>query len=435
MFPSIKKLIKKHPLKTLVLLGLLIRLALLFLDFSFDVNSYIAWAKEAIKFGLPGFYEKASVERYGSVFPNYPPFSIFLFIIFYQLYQLVFFVAWKINLAIPFFPSKIIYFLETRAALAGFMKLAPVFFDIGLALLIYQFAKKIIKQKTSRLPLFVAAAILFNPGFFYNSGYMGQIESIPLFFLLASFYVVFFAHSPFWSLPLFTLALLSKQTVVIFFPLVILLIIKKRSWPVFWKSALLSLIIFWLSFLFFYKQGNLFFFPIKIYLTKILFAPGLPFASNHAYNFWALVTRWRNIRDTTPFLFFNYQLWGYILAGCWLLVVGYWLIKKRSSTINVLNVAALLALTVFLFLTKIHERHLQQALPFLLLAGLRDKKFLIGFFYFSLVYFINIYHNWPVPKIVTLEYLIKLPAVVNVFIIASLIFYLFLIKDYLSSKS
>jgi len=104
-------------------------------------------------------------------------------------------------------------------------------------------------------------------------------------------------------------------------------------------------------------------------------------------------------------------------------------------TINVLNAIALLALTVFLFFTKIHERHLQQALPFLLLAGLKDKKFLVGFFYFSLVYFINIYHNWPVPKIVILEYLIKLPVVINVFITASLIFYLFLIKDYLSSKS
>ena len=401
----------------------MIRLVLLFLDFSFDVNSYIAWAKEAIKFGSPGFYERTSLERYGSVFPNYPPLSIFLFIIFYQLYQLVFFVAWKINLILPLFPSKIISFLETRAALAGFLKLAPIFFDLGLSLLICQFAKKIIKNRTGRLPLFVGAAILFNPGFFYNSGYMGQIESIPLFFILASFYTLLFARSSFWALPLFTLALLSKQTAIIFLPLIILVMVKKQSLNVLWKSALLSFIIFWLSFLPFFKQGSLLLFPFKIYLTKILLAPGLPFASNHAYNFWALVTGWQNIKDTTPFLFFSYQFWGYILSGCLLLIIGYWLIKKQWLTINVLTATALLALTVFLFLTKIHDRHLQQALPFLLLAGLKDKKFLIGFFYFSLVYFINIYHNWPVPKIIFIEYLIKLPAVVNVFIIVSLIFY------------
>jgi len=381
VFNKIKKIIRKHPLKTLILLGFLVRLTVLFLDFSFDINSYIAWANEAVKFGLQGFYERASVERYGSTFPNYPPFPIFLFIIFHQFYKLVFFVAWKINLAIPLFPSNIVSFLETRAALAGFMKLSSVFFDMSLSFLIYQFAKKIIKNKNSHLPLIACAAIILNPGFFYNSGYLGQIESIPLFFILASFYTLFFAQSSFWTLPLFTIALLSKQTSVIFLPLIILVMIKKQPLAVFWKSAFLSLIIFWLFFLPFFKQGSLLIFPFKIYLSKILFVSGLPFASNGAYNFWALVTNWQNIKDITPFLFFTYQVWGYLLVGGWSLVIIFLLTKKRFKNMAILEATALIALTVFLFLTKIHERHLQQALPFLLLAGLKNKKFFSCLFY------------------------------------------------------
>ena len=419
-----------------ILLAVVLRFSLIFLDFSFDINSYIAWAKEAIKYGLPGFYERPSLERYSSVFPNYPPLSIFLFIIFHSLHQFVFKIAWQINLWLPLFPSKLILFLESRQALAGFMKLPGVAFDIGLALLIYQFIKKL-KVRTGFISALVGAnLILFNPGFFYNSSYLGQIESIPLFFLIASFYVLFFCRSIFWSLPLFTLAILSKQTAVIFFPVIIFIFVKKGPWRSLIKGTFLSLAIFLLSFVFFYQRGSPLLFPFKTYLEKILLAPGLPFASNHAYNFWALITSWQNIKDTTKFLFFNYQTWGYLIGGL-LLLIGYlssialekedWLFNKKLSAGNILKVAAFLALTVFLFFTKIHERHLQQALPFLLLAGLKDKKFLRGFYYFSFVYFINIYHNWPVPKIVLFEYLVKLPLVVNGFIIFSLIIYFYLL--------
>ena len=428
-------MIKKYPLVTFVVLGLLIRLVVLFFDFSFDVNSYISWAKEAVKFGLPGFYERAQVERYGSISPNYPPFSIFLFIIFHQLYQLVFFIVWKINLAVSFFPSNIVSFLETRAALAGFMKLPSVFFDIGIVILIYQFVKKIIKNKVLPLSLFAAAAILFNPGFFYNSGYLGQIESIPLFFILASFYILFFTRHTFWSIPLFTLAVLSKQTAIVFFPLILLVNLKKQPRIIFLKSVLFSLIIFWVFFLPFYISGNLFFFPFRIYQSKILFASGLPFVSNNAFNFWFLITHFQNIKDTIPFLFFNYQLWGFFLVGFWLLIIMYSLIKKKFQISVFLKAMALTALTIFLFLTKIHDRHLQQALPFLLLAGLRSKKFLFGFFWFSFVYFINIYYNWPVPKIEFFYYLIKQPIIIYFLILTSLIFFIILTKDYLFSKS
>lgn len=267
---------KPSRLTQIIILGLTLRLILLFLDFGFDVNNHIVWAKEAIKYGLPGFYERAQVERFTTTYPNYSPLAIFLFIIAYGLYQFVFKATWRVNLWLPLFPSKLVIFLEKRQALAGFMKLPAVFFDLALVVLIYRWIRMKKDKNNIFGPLAAVSFILFNPGFFYNSSYFGQIESIPLFFILLSLYLLFFS--------------------------------------------------------------------------------------------------------------------------------------------------------------KMHERHLQQALPFLLVVGLKDKKFLKAFFYFSLVYFINIYHNWPVPKIIFLENFVNSPMVVNGVIIVSLIVYSWLVANYYADK-
>ena len=435
MFQKIKKSIINNPLKTLIIGGLLLRLSLLFLDFSFDVNSYLAWAKEALKFGLPGFYERASQERYGAIFPNYPPLAIFLFILFFQLYQLVFSVAWKINLALPLFPSKVVSFLATRIAMAGFLKIPAVFFDLATVILIFKFVQKI-KGKTFFSPLSAAALLLFNPGFFYNSSYLGQIEIIPIFFILLAFYLFFSDKNSFWPLPFLTLALLSKQTAIIFLPLLVFCYLKKRNWSAFFPGFFLSLFLFYLFFLpFLPPKANFFFSPFKLYYQRILLVSGLPFTSNGAYNFWFLLAGGQNRGANLPFFFFSYQLWASFLVSFLLILIFLKLVKKPLTLTSLLPSGALLALTFFLFFTKMHDRHLQSALPFLLLAGLKNKKFFNGFFYFSFIYIVNIYHNWPVPKIVFLESLVRFPLFVNFFIILSLVFYFSLLKNYLFSKS
>ena len=49
-----------------------------------------------------------------------------------------------------------------------------------------------------------------------------------------------------------------------------------------------------------------------------------------------------------------------------------------------------------------HERHLEGALPFMLLAGVKNRTVLIIFMAVSIIHFVNLYHNWWFPRITLL---------------------------------
>lgn len=73
------KFVGKHKLAFLFLLGLLVRLLLIFYDYSWDVNNHMVWAKDLLNRGSSGFYETQSSNVFAYLFPNYPPFAIFIF--------------------------------------------------------------------------------------------------------------------------------------------------------------------------------------------------------------------------------------------------------------------------------------------------------------------------------------------------------------------
>src|SRR3990167_5226026 len=184
---------KKHPLLILFSLGLILRLCLIFLDFSFDVNSFITWGRDAFVLGFRGFYERPSSAVFANVYPNYPPLAVYLFYL-----SLVLFVR-------KLFPKKKSY------------------------------------------SMLAASLVLFNPAFFYNSAYWGQTEAISIFFLLLSFYFLLFSKKAVVVTILFTLALLSKQSAIVFVPVFLLLYFLKFKMNVV-KGVLISLIIFCISF-------------------------------------------------------------------------------------------------------------------------------------------------------------------------------------------
>ena len=103
--------------------GLAIRLALLFLDFSFDVNNHIVWGMDAVNHGLRGFYETRSSETFAVLYPNYPPAAIYLFAAVWELYSGLHAFLWWLNTSISFFPSRLMYFSDTRIFIAGLFKL------------------------------------------------------------------------------------------------------------------------------------------------------------------------------------------------------------------------------------------------------------------------------------------------------------------------
>ena len=431
------KEVKKHPLFWLIISGLLLRLTLLFIDYSWDVNNHIAWAKDLHNRGFQGFYETQSSEVYATLYPNYPPLSLFIFYLVYPLQSFIYSIAWWLNLAIPLFPSKLIFFIKDRAFLAGLMKLPAIFTDLAIAWLSYLIAKKIL-LKNKRVQMLIPSLILFNPAFFFNSGLWGQIDSIPIFFALGSFYLLLFTRRFIASGIFMTFALLVKPTALIYLPIYIALLFMKFGLKNFLKTFIAVNLIFWFAFLPFYKSGNnLLSFPYNIYLEKILSTQSLPYVTNGAFNFWVLVTWFNGIKDTSTFILgLSYRVWGYLIVGIFTLFI---LIcskqRSRLSRDDVFYSIFLLAFAAFLFLTKMHERYSLLPLAFLLIAAIKKQKLLKWFSILSLVSFLNHYHSWPVPKIEILVKVIFNPLVVVILSLLNVILFLYLLSKHMSFRT
>ena len=446
------KLVKKYPLLILFILGFLLRFSLLFLDYSWDIHNHIVWAKDLWQRGFAGFYEKQSSEVYATLYPNYLPLSLLLFYLSYPLQAFVFKIAWWLNLAIPLFPSKLIFFIQSRTFLAAMMKLPAVLSDLGVAWLCYLIAKKIL-PKNKKLHLLIPSFILFNPAFFYNSALWGQIDVIPIFFVLFSFCLLLFSKRYLLSGLIFTLALLVKPTAFVYLPFYIIFFIYKYSLINFFKTFLIANFIFLISFFPYLKNLTNLLLPYSIYSEKILAAQSLPYVTNGAFNFWVLVKGFAGIKDTAPFIFgISYRLWGYFITGFFTVLIlkifirhsgesrynrddSRIVVKKlrfRTSRNDISQsffyATFLIAFAAFLFLTKMHERYSMLPLPFLLLASLKNKKLIKWFIILSLMSLLNLYHSWPVPRLEFLTDILYLPFITTGLSSVNVFLFLYLFK-------
>src|SRR3989344_652357 len=424
---------KKRFLVLLFISGLILRLSLLFYDYSWDLNNHIAWAKDLHNRGFGGFYETQSSEVYASLFPNFPPLSSFIFYILYSIHSLLEKVAWEINLAVPLFPSKLVFFIQSRTFLAALMKLPAVFADLGIAWIIYLFSKKLSKnQVTNKL---ITSLVLFNPAFFFLSSLWGQIDSLPIFFALISIYLLLFTEKYIAGDLLFVLGILVKPTALVYLPIYLISFLQKYKLIKFIKAVLLGSLIFYLSFIPFLSNLKNPFLPFTIFTEKIMAAQSLPFVTNGAFNFWVLIKGFTGIKDTAPFLLgISYRLWGYFITGFFILLT----LKSFLKTKNQFFYSVfLIAFAVFLFLTKMHERYSLLPLPFILLASLKNspkgrsissrKNLLKWFVVLSLISFLNLYHSWPVPKLGFITDLLYYPAITSGLSLFNVVIFFYLI--------
>ncbi len=350
----------------LFLAGLVLRIFLSLQIYSGDVNNHISWGQDILKNGPVGIYQREFMSRYGTLTPTYPPISLLLFTLSQGMFDNVAHTAWNLNLKYPIFPSQIIWWLQDQDTQPAFHKVWAIAADIGIAWLVYTATKK----------RWLAALVLFNPAFFYNSASWGQIESVPVFFLIAAF----LTRRPFLSAISFTLALLTKQSSIIFIPVYAIFFYRRFGISQSVKSAIVGLIIFWLAFLPFAAP------PLATYWNKIQTGSGSDYVVDHAFNFWAVTVGLGKIPDA------NYRVWGYLLFGACLLFI---LFRKSLS---VFPAATLTTMSAFFLLTRMHERYLLPALAFMVFWIYRDKRILPAFIYLSVFHWLNLYHNWWYPR-------------------------------------
>ncbi len=423
--------IRKHLLLILFLLGLLLRLSLIFVDYAFDVNNHIVWAKDLIERGFSGFYEKQSSEVYGTLRPNYPPLSLFIFYIFYPLQKIVHSVVWFLNLNIPIFPSNLIFFIEKKLFLAGMFKLPAIFSDLGIAYLVYLIAKNPPAgglPKNKKLHLIASSLVLFNPAFIFNSALWGQIDAIPIFFVLLAVYWLYYKKNYILSGIWFMVALLIKPTALVFLPLFMVLFYQKFGLRKSLIALAINNLVFWLSFFPFYKVGNLLLYPYMTYFYGILQTQSLPYVTNGAFNFWVLITGFAGIPDT------SYRIWGYLITGIFFILILINYLKSKEQLPAFFSAVFLGAFASFLFLTKMHERYTLLLLPFLLLATIADKKLLKWFVLLSGVSFLNHYHSWPVPKIEAFLTVLRSPIIYTFISLFNLLLFFYLLYRFYKER-
>ncbi len=371
----------------LILLALAVRISICFFQYSGDVKNHIVWADSVISQGTYGLYLR-HFAGFNDV--NYPPVSIMFFSVSRVFYQAVgSFIHWQ-NFHAKFLPSVSVPFIESENAAAGFMKFPSILADVFIGLLIFLIAKK--NHQSNPLPL--ASLYWFNPAVIYVSSVWGQIESIPLLFLISSFYLLSRkkSHDYWLSHFCFVLAVLSKQTALWLLPVYLVIWWRQGSVQKLFKGLLLQFLAFFIIYSPFTPPPN----AISSFVVTL--AGSSTLISDQAYNLWYLLYAGQRLNDSIRLLGLSVRLWSVIFLVFSYLFIVYKLIKKFSISLAA-NSLFWLSLAAFFLQTRIHERHLAPALLFVLLTNFQPKTKITLFLFLSVYHLANLYTGLRLPFI------------------------------------
>ncbi len=361
----------------LLVLALSLRLGLAYFQFSGDVKNHLVWAHSLLESGPAGFYDRHFP---GFNDANYPPIAIYLFGFSIFLYQIVFSFFSYLNVHLGVFPSFLVPLFATENMQTAFLKLPAILADIGIGYLIF----KITKNK-----LF-AILYLFNPAVFYVSAVWGQIESLPIFFLILSYSLL--PRRYYLSHLAFILAVLSKQTALWLLPIFLIIWWKQGSLKLLLQGLTLQAVFFFALYLPFALPPA----AIASYLATLSGSSTL--IADKAGNLWYWLFAGARVEDSLPFLGLTIRLWSLVLLTLSFLFICFrlWRRYSREAAANSLFWFSLVA---FFLQTRVHDRHLAPALPFLLLTSYAPKPKLVFYIALSVYHMINLYLALGLPLI------------------------------------
>ncbi len=346
-----------------------------------DQGTFIAWGQSLVEGGFKNFYN-----GWSDYLPGY----------LYVLWLLA-----KINLVFPNFQTLI-------------FKLPAIIADIGTGYLIYKILNK--DKSTNKWGVIGAILYIFNPAVFSNSSLWGQVDSLTSMFTLFSVYI--FPTSYILSAISLSVGTLIKPQAAFILPAILyLFLVHKRKVIELLNYGIIGLSVFVLGFLPFSNQSNLFLFI----LNRLSVSSGqYQYGSVNAFTFWGLFGFWKP--DTNTFII------GIILCILIaILIFAIVLIKKPKNGEYVMQTVLLLG--SFLFLTRIHERHLLPTLAPLLVICFTNPFLFITYFGLSFTYLANLYYAfvWITENFKSIfgKFLINFFILINIFSFAAIFVSLF----------
>lgn len=321
-----------------------------------DTMWYRQWAL-SLPDGLFDVYARAD-----AIDLDYPPVYLFFLYILGQIYRLV--------------------GADCHAYLQMFlMKLWPILGDILCGLALYA----IFRKSSPKAGVVAAGLWLFNPVTIFNSSFWGQTDQIMCLALLVSFIALDRGH-PILAAVLFAIAGMTKFQCLFFTPVFLIELFVRYRVSVFIKSigaAAGTVAAVFLPFMIGAQNPWLFF---DVYLKG---QGRYPHCTLNAFNIYGIFgLNW--VEDATSVLggISLYTLSMLLVVVLILGVIAIYLFARRRS---VWVISFWFMNTLFLFMTRMHERYQFVVLIFLLMAAIlhRSRGFFYSFLGMSVMVLIN----------------------------------------------
>lgn len=355
-----------------ILIGLSLRLALATVEgYSYDTSCWQSWAETGTIKGLTRVYEQ-QINPLAST-PDYlPPYLTILT-------GLGHLQSWMAGGSAGL----------REASFVILLKMPGIIADLVLAILLFYFVQK--KSPAWAKKIFLLA--IFHPILLLISSVWGQIDSLPVIFLVLMLWALEKKNTPlgtFW----FTIACLFKLQSIALFPLLAMAWWPQKSWKLLGQIiTIVSSTVIALN-LPFLISGQL---PTLIYNT-VSSVGRYPFVSMNAWNLWWLIPQ-HNTLDTATINGIQFLAIGFLL---YILIVI--LLLKKAKPFNswprLWGTSALLSLAFFLFPTEMHERYFFPFIIFALPLISQNRAWFKLYFLLSVTLFLNLlwvlyYQNSP----------------------------------------
>lgn len=310
-----------------------------------DHGTFIAWSNSLQNDGLSDFYN-----GWSDYLPGY-------------LYVLWFLA--KLNIFVDF--QTILY------------KLPAIISDLLTGYLIYKIAKNQF-LKTNNQSILYFLAYVFNPAVLSNSTLWGQVDSLTSLFAILSIYV--FKKNILLSAIFLALGTLVKPQAAFILPVFLyLFLIDKKKIIDYFVFTLTGVFVFVLGFIPFNNiDAN-----IYLFITErlSLSAQQYPYGSVNAFSFWGLFGFWKNE---------GYGMLMGVLLSLILSFASIFYFVKHKIANKEYQLATFMFFVTFMFLTRMHERHLLPVFAPLLISTMQNKSLFYPYFVLSLTYLANMYY-------------------------------------------
>lgn len=353
------------PFKLSLILILLIRIILLTQpSFKIDMNDWQAWAARLVDTGPMKFYTP-------NIFADYLPFYYFFLWIIAEIFSFIF--------------GKAAIFSTTFEI---YIKVISNIFDVLTASTIFV----IINKYSKKWAMIGSLLYLINPSTIFNSSVWGQIDAIPTFLLTYSLYQLGERKNIMQSSVAAALSFLIKPLNISILPIMLVREIKSFSIKKIIASISLAILVSFAIIIFFFPSDPIFgalghlFNSINMY----------PYTSLNAYNFWAIFGWWKP--DATLWFNLSYHIWGYVLYVLVLCIIFVPYLRKKVKIGTQLDyfACALSSFGFFLFLTRIHERHLFPVFALLIISAciFRSRILIVSYIVLAIINFINLFYSY-----------------------------------------